>query len=102
WLKVTIAPDPNNNSVFTVTTPESANNPAFKLPTSDKNHIYDDLKPTWPQFISTYRIAYDSDRSMYNAATDSSGAAGQPRDIFASTLLDFNAPTLVRNDETTG
>jgi len=102
WLKVAVGVDPNNPSVFTVTQVESANNPAFKLPTNDPNHIYDDLKPTWPQFISTYRVAYQSDRTFFNVGSGLSGPAGQPTDIFASTLIDINAPTLVRADDILG
>jgi 5-hydroxyisourate hydrolase-like protein (transthyretin family) len=102
WLKVTVGVDPNDSSVFTVTTPESSGNPAFKLPTSDTKHIYDDTKPTWPQFISSYRVAYQSDRTFYNSGSNTSGPAGQPADIFASTLIDINAPTLVRFDAATG
>lgn len=102
WLKVTIALDPNNPSVFTVTTPESPTNAAYKLPTSDPQHIYDDTHPSWPQFIATYRVAYQSDRAMYDSGTNNSGPAGQPTDIFASTLVDLNAPSLIRFDEITG
>lgn len=108
WLKVTIAADPNNNGVFTVTTPEDpTSNPAFKLPTSDNQHIYDDRHPTWPQFINTYSVIYHSDRTKYDPVADAnggnaSGPAGQPNDIFASQLIDVDAPTLVRFDDVTG
>ena len=102
WLKAEIDFDPANPSVFTVSTPESDSNPALKLVTSDPSHIYDDRNPTWPQFIATYRVAYDSDRTFYNAGTNTSGPAGQPRDIFVSTLFDLNAPTLIRFDPATG
>jgi hypothetical protein len=102
WLKVTINIDPNNPSVYTVTTPEDTSNPAFKLTTSDPQHKYNDLRPTWPQFIATYRVAFQSDRTFYNPATNDSGPNGQPTDIFDSTLLDLNAPTLIRADDVTG
>jgi len=102
WLKVTISPDPNNPSLFTVTNPESRTNPALKLVTSDPNHVYNDLHPTWPQFIRTYQVAYHSDRTFHDSATNDSGPPGQPNDIFASTLLDINAPTLVRFNRSTG
>ena len=102
WLKVNIVQDPNNPSVFTVSNPESVTNPAYKLSTSDPNHIYDDRKPSWPQFINTYRVAYSSDRTFFNVGTGDSGPAGQPADIFASTLIDLNAPRLIRFDEVTG
>lgn len=103
WLKTTFGVDSNGN--LTLLTPENAtSNPGYELPTSDPQHIYDDLHPTWPQFISSYRIAYDSDRTFVNAAASPpvSGPAGQPRDIFASTLIDLNAPTLVRFDTISG
>jgi hypothetical protein len=102
WLKVSIGIDPSNPTVFTVTSPESTGNPAFKLSLSDPQHKYDDRHPTWPQFINTYRVAFDSDRTFYNAAANDSGPAGQPRDIFASTLIDLNSPTLVRFNDVTG
>lgn len=102
WLKVNIVPDASNPSVYTVTNPESTLNPALKLVTSDPNHIYNDLHPSWPQFIQTYQVAYQSDRTFYDAGANSSGPAGQPNDIFASNLLDINAPTLVRFDRVTG
>jgi hypothetical protein len=102
WLKVNIGPDPNNNSQFTITTPESSSNVSLKLASSDPQHKYDDLHPTWPQFISTYRVAYQSDRTFYNTAANDSGPAGQPFDIFASTLLDINAPSLIRFDVASG
>jgi len=107
YLKVSIAPDVNNQGQYTVTTPETANNPALKLTTSDNSHIYDDRHPTWPQFINTYRVMYQSDRTKYDAIADAnglnaSGPSGQPNDIFASTLIDINAPTLVRWDTVSG
>lgn len=108
YLKVTIGPDPNAAGVFTITTPEDPNsNVALKLAVSDKQHIYDDRRPTWPQFINTYRVSYHSDRSRYDPIADAnglnpSGPAGQPNDIFSSTLLDVNAPTLVRFDAVSG
>ncbi len=77
-------------------------NTARKLNTSDPLHRYDDRNAAWPQFRSTYRIAYHTDRTFYNAITNDSGPAGQPYDIFASTILDLNAPTLVRFDAGTG
>lgn len=106
WLRTTIGIDPDNPSVYTVLTPEDTNNAASKLPTSDPTGIYDDRRPTWPQFISTYRVAYQTNRTAFDPANDSSVPANPnastPTDIFASTLIDLNAPTLIRFDEVTG
>lgn len=105
WLKAEVARDPNDpaNPFYTVTTPESQTNAALKLPTGDPNHLYSDRHPTWPQFISTYRVAFHSNRTAYNPVTQESGPpTANINDIFTSTLIDLNAPTLVRYDETSG
>lgn len=104
WLKVDIT---RAGSTFTIANPEGANgNSAFKLVSSDPGNKYDDLHPTWPQFISTYRVAYQTNRKSYNTITGVSGppTTGNPppSDIFASTLFDLNAPTLIRYDIGTG
>jgi hypothetical protein len=105
WLEATVGPDAGNPGSYTVLTPESALNAARKLPTSDSSHQYDDRKPAWPQFIETYRVAYDTNRTAYDEVTDLStpnpAVASTPRDIFASTLIDIYAPTLIRFNEVT-
>jgi hypothetical protein len=104
WLKVTIAAGPGG--WLTVTTPESDTNPAFKLPSGDPGHIYDDRGAVWPQFIGSYRVIFQSNRTSYDPVNQVSQPANPtdatPTDIFASTLMDLNAPTLVRFDETSG
>lgn len=114
WLKVAVDVDPLHSGVYTLVNPvnsalaveDSGSNPAYKLSTSDPQHVYDDRDPAWPQFISTYRMIYDTDRSTHNPYGDpsvsQSGPANQPRDLFSSTLIDLNAPTLVRWNEGTG
>ncbi len=108
WLKVDLGIDPTDpsNPAFTVLTPETALNPAYKLPTGDPGHIYDDRHVTWPQFIATYRVAYQTNRTAFDPVSETSQppapSALTPTDIFSSTLLDFNAPTLVRFDESSG
>lgn len=105
WLKVTIQADPVGGYA-TVSTPESVANPAFKLPTGDPGHVYDDLGPVWPQFIGTYRVLFQSNRTAFDPVNQVSQPAGPtaatPTDVFSSALLDLNAPTLVRFDETSG
>ncbi len=104
WLKVTIGTHPDGYA--TVTTPETVANAAFKLPTGDPGHIYDDLGPVWPQFIGTYRVVFQSNRTAYDPVNQVSQpanpTAATPTDIFSSSLMDLNAPTLVRFDETSG
>lgn len=106
WLKAAIGRDPNGGDYYTVTTPESQTNAAYKLPTGDPRHIYDDQYPVWPQFIGTYRVAFQSNRTGYDPAnqvsTPAAPTAATPTDLFSSTLLDLNAPTLVRFNEMSG
>lgn len=105
WLKVTIEPDPVGGTM-TVTTPESVANVAMKLPTGDPGHIYDDLGAVWPQFIGSYRVVFQSNRTSYDPVSQMSQPANPtpatPTDLFSSTLFDLNAPTLVRFNETSG
>jgi len=104
WLKAHI--EQAAGGYLTVVTPESPANAAFKLPTGDPSHIYDDRYPVWPQFIGTYRVVFQSNRTSYDPAnsvsTPSNPTAATPTDLFSSTLMDLNAPTLVRFDETSG
>ncbi len=111
WLKVNVAKNPNNANLYTVVNPvnasdppEAASNPSNRLDTGDPGQQYDDTHPTWPAFITSYSLAYQTNRSGYNAGNNSSTQSGSPptTDIFSSTLIDINAPTLVRFDETTG
>ena len=98
YLQVGIQPDPSSRGAFTIRTPESAGNPALKLRTStpdtsiDGNEAtskFDPLYqsnedyPAWPQYSSYYRIAFQSDR-------------GSNLNIWASTIFDINAPTLLK------
>jgi len=81
---------------------ETGTNRAFKLRTStpdtsidqtDPAHAFDPAFtsnedwPTWPQFQNSYRIAFQSDR-------------GGNLNLWASTIFDLNAPTLLRYDLT--
>ncbi|HSV74308.1 MAG TPA: carboxypeptidase regulatory-like domain-containing protein [Chthonomonadales bacterium] len=113
FLRVAIGADTAYPSVFTVFNPsipsdpvEAATNQAIKLPTSDPTHIYDDRHPTFAQFAANYKVAYHSDRSTHDPRitppAPPSGPAGQPPDIFTSTIIDLNAPTLVRWNPATG
>ena len=112
WLKVNVSRDPNNSNLYTVVNPfnpnnppEAANNPALQLDTSDPGHIYDDRHPTWPQFITSYRVTYHTNRTSFSAGSGQSSPPSDPasqNDIFSSTLIDLNAPALVRFSEITG
>ncbi len=75
--------------------PEGPTNQALKLNTNDPNNKYNDLHPTWPQFINTYRIAYQSDRIDTDFRFPPTSPPGSPQDLFASTIVDLHAPTLV-------
>jgi hypothetical protein len=105
YLNTTVAPDATNR--YTVTTPESAGNPALKLRTStpdtaidptdptsrfDPNFVSNEDYPTWPQYAGSYRIVYQSDRGLTAAAP------GSELNIWASTIFDINAPTLLKYD----
>lgn len=98
FLQVGIQPDPVSPGSFTIRTPESTGNPALKLINStpdtsinqneatfrfDPNFETSEDFPTWPQYVSSYRIAFQSDR-------------GSNLNIWASTLFDINAPTLLK------
>jgi hypothetical protein len=97
WLKTTVS---SNNGVLVVP-PESTTNTAYQLTTNNTNYQFDDRRPSWPQFISTYRIAYYSNRSAYDPGSQNS-IPSTANDVFASTLIDVNAPTLIRWDSTSG
>src|SRR5262249_7431817 len=77
---------------------ESAGNPALRLTTStpdtaidpsdpnanfDKGFTTNEDYPAWPQYVSSYRIAFQSDR-------------GNNLNLWASTIFDINAPTLLK------
>jgi Carboxypeptidase regulatory-like domain/FlgD Ig-like domain len=110
YMNATIGPDLRDNSVITVTTPEipfsntgtytgahklQTSNPQITVDALDKpgltdfdpNHQSTEDFPTFPQFINSYRIAYQSDR-------------GANMNLWASDILDLNAPTLLKYDET--
>lgn len=98
FLQVGIQPDPASPGSFTIRTPESAGNPALRLQTSTPDTAIDNTEaafrfdplfasnedyPAWPQYISSYRIAFESDR-------------GNNLNIWAATIVDINAPTLLK------
>jgi hypothetical protein len=100
FLRVGIRPDRNNPGAFTLDTPETPTNAPFKLQTStsdpsidpneaaaqfDPNYTSNEDYPTWPQYINSYRIAFQSDR-------------GNNLNIWAATILDINAPALLKYD----
>lgn len=100
WLHASVGPDPKQSGAYTVTSPESTGNPALMLrlstpdtsidPTEpsadfDPNFLYNEDYPAWPQYINSYRIAYQSDR-------------GGSLNLWASTVVDINAPTLLKYD----
>ena len=104
FLSTPIAPDPNVTGGYTVTTPESVGNAAIKLRTStpdvaidptdpnanfDRAHTSNEDFPAWPQYINSYRITYQSDR-------------GNNLNLWASTVIDINAPTILRYDLQSG
>ena len=107
---------PAANGAFTVTTPESAGNPVLPLTTSspdllangtghnsvptnspefaasfDSNYMTSEDYPSWPQYIHSYRITFQSN-------SNGQGAANSPTAIWASSILDTNAPTLLKYD----
>jgi len=99
--------DPQRPGIFTVTTPESVGNPALKLRTStpdtsidpndptsrfDPNFVSNEDFPTWPAYLNSYRIVYQSDRGLTPAAP------GAELNIWGSTILDINAPALLKYD----
>ncbi len=114
YMNATIAPDPANPRVVTVTTPEvsyapgadypnytgahklQTYNPQVAVDAMDKAGLtqFDNLHqssedfPTFPQFINTYRIAFQSDR-------------GGNYDLWAASILDLDAPTLLKFDQST-
>ena len=117
-LSVTIARDTTVGGALTVTTPESAGNLAIHLRTSQPeqyinldaqgnsngqlpdtsynfdpgNAVSDENYPALPQFNTTYRVVFQSNKSL-NGDTS--------LNIFASTIIDINAPTLLRYSSST-
>jgi hypothetical protein len=107
YLHAGIGVDPANPASFTVLTPESVGNLALKLRTStpdtaidpsdpasrfDPNFVSNEDNPTWPQYTGSYRIVFQSDRGLTSAAP------GRELNIWASTIFDINAPTLLKYD----
>lgn len=110
WMRASIKPDPVVPASYTVSTPESASstgNHALKLRTSTPDTAIDPTDPasmfdpsfgsnedypTWPQYINSYRIFYQSDRGL------SPSTIGNNTNIWGSTLFDINAPTLLKYD----
>jgi hypothetical protein len=108
WMRASIKPDPNVGGAFTVTTPEAVSptgNHAMKLRTStpdvaidptdpasmfDPNFISNEDYPSWPQFINSYRIFYQSNRGV------SAISLSNNLNIFGSTIFDINAPSLLK------
>ena|GEM_PF-974215 len=108
FLHTQIGADPKVANAYTVTTPESVGNAAIKLQTTSPGTTYDpsnpsdpsyqdptfnfdpnftsnEDNPTWPQYISSYRIAFQSDRQS-------------TLQLWASTIIDIDAPTLLKYD----
>ena len=109
YMRASIAQDPRDSRVVTVTTPElsyaagsSVYTGAHKLQTAnpqvtvdaidkpglgqfDDQHNSSEDFPTFPQFTNTFRIAFQSDR-------------GGNYDIWAASILDLDAPTLLNYD----
>lgn len=116
YMGATIGPDPRDARVVTVLTPEVSYAPgstqytgAHKLQTYnpqvavdaldkpgltqfDDTHSSSEDFPTFPQFINTYRIAFQSDRG--------NGGMGN-YDLWAASILDIDAPTLLKFDQST-
>ena len=105
YMHVKIAIDASRPGQYTVTTPESKGNPALKLRTStpdlaidpndpssrfDPNFVSNEDFPTWPQYQNSYRIVFQSDRGLTPATP------GSELNIWASTIFDVNAPTLLK------
>ncbi len=112
FLASSIAPDPNLGGAYTDSTPETAGNPALKLMTTnaglnpvdntgdvgalanfDPNHTTNEDFPAWPQYQNSYRITFQSDKGL---------VIGKNLNLWASTILDLNAPSLLRYDQATG
>lgn len=110
FMHAHVAGDPNNPGLYTVVTPEAPGNAAIKLQTTSPGKTYDpnypndpayndptfnfdpnftsnEDNPAWPQYVSSYRIAFQSDR-------------GGSLQLWASTIIDLNAPTLLKYDLT--
>ncbi len=105
FMHASVMLDPTNRGTYTVITPEAVGNPAIKLRTStpdqaidpndpasrfDPNFVSNEDCPTWPQYINSYRIVYQSDRGF------SAGAPGTELNLWASTIFDINAPALLK------
>lgn len=111
FMDAPIGTDVRDNSVTTVTKPEvpfdangnytgahkvNTSNPELAIDAEDKpgltdfdpNHSSTEDYPTWPQFINSYRIAFQSDRGTFV-------------NLWASSILDLDAPTLLKYDEGT-
>lgn len=107
FLHASIKIDPQRPGIYTVTTPESVGNPALKLRTStpdtaidpsdptsrfDPNFVSNEDFPTFPAYLNSYRIVFQSDRGLTAAAP------GAELNIWASTIFDVNAPALLKYD----
>jgi hypothetical protein len=111
YLVARIRPDPNVPGAFTVTTPEAPGNLAIKLRTStpdiaidpndpsfrfDPNFRTSEDYPAWPQYINSYRLAFQSNRS--GTAPDVAADPANNLNIWGATMFDINAPTLLKYD----
>jgi Tol biopolymer transport system component len=120
WMQTQIGLDPATPGAYTVTKPESAGNVPLLLQTSgptpatsatntgtggggigtspvnypysqfDPNHTSDEDFPVWPQFISTYRLAFQSNK----LSTSTTGSVN----LWSTTIIDIDAPTLLQYD----
>ena len=99
--------DPARPGIYTVTSPESVGNAALHLRTStpdtaidpndptsrfDPNFVSNEDYPSWPAYINSYRIIFQSDRGLTAAAP------GNELNLWAATILDINAPALLKYD----
>ncbi|MBC8102273.1 MAG: carboxypeptidase regulatory-like domain-containing protein [Cytophagales bacterium] len=86
---------------------ESASSLALRLDTADDTGAFNDEYPTFPPLLNALRIGFQSDRvgelRKANFPTGSPGDTGFVQtsgihDLFVATLIDLNAPTLLRWD----
>ncbi len=101
YLDTTLQAPAATPGAYADVTPETTGNVAHKLETSqpdlamdptepdynfDKAHVSNEDYPTWPQYQSSYRIAFQSDR-------------GGTLELWAAALIDINAPALLKYDQ---
>ena len=105
WLKAGIVADPAVGGTFKIQQTEATGNPGLLLRTTtpgfqndpdattrpepassfDPGHTWNEDYPAWPQYISSYRIAFQSNRN-------------NNLNVWAATVFDINAPSLLKYD----